>query len=77
MTSNQIAEHLDSIDSLNPDNDDYLAMYGSVKWVSENELLKFCNDWFDTKRKNNDMWRSNQDELSSLFLEELEKELKK
>lgn len=76
-TSNEIANHLDSVDSLDSDNDDYLAMYGSAKWVSVEQLIKFCNDWFDTKRKNNEMWRLNQDELSGMFLNALEKGLKR
>ena len=47
------------------------------KWVSIDDIIQFSNNWFDKKRKNNEMWRLNQDELSSLFLEELENELKK
>lgn len=76
-TSNEIANHLDSVDSLNPKYDEYMAMYGSVKWVSVEQLIKFCNDWFDHMRHNNKMWRLNQDELSGMFLNELEKGLKK
>jgi len=34
------------------------------------KMLIWSEEWFDDKRKNNDMWRMNQDELSNMFLEE-------
>ena len=40
----------------------------------DKEMINWANEWFDKKRLNNDMWRMNQDELTSLFLEEFEKE---
>ena len=47
------------------------------KWVPTKDITEWCNAWFDKKRHNNDMFRMNNDELSSLFLDELEAELKK
>ena len=76
-TSSQIEKHLNSIDTLNPKYDDYFEAYSNAKWVDIKDVIDFCNSWFDKKRKNNEMWRLNQDELSSLFLDELENELKK
>lgn len=46
-------------------------------WCKTDDVLSWCNDWFDRKRKNNEMWRVNQDELSGMFLDELEAELTK
>ncbi len=37
------------------------------------QIYKWSEEWFDNKRKNNDIWRMNQDELTSMFLEELKK----
>ena len=39
------------------------------------KIYKFSENWFDEKRKNNEMWRMNQDELTCMFLDELKKEL--
>ena len=38
-----------------------------------NDILIWCENWFDDKRKSNEMWKYNQDELTSMFLEELNK----
>ena len=52
-----------------------IAEKGIIKAVSSarEEIYKWSEEWFDNKRKNNDMWRSNQDELTSMFLDEFEK----
>lgn len=39
------------------------------------QILIWAEAWFDNKRKNNDMWRVGQDELSGQFLDALEKYL--
>jgi len=51
---------------------DNQALQIAVKSARE-EIYKWSEEWFDNKRKNNDMWRSNQDELTSMFLDEFEK----
>ena len=38
-TSNEIAEHLDSIDTLNPKNDGYSEAYSSEKWIRGKDIL--------------------------------------
>ena len=40
---------------------------------AQKELIDWSEEWFDESRTSNDMWRMNQDELTSVFLEELKK----
>ena len=49
-----------------------------IKRAKEEErekVYKFSEKWFDEKRKNNDLWRIDQDDLVTLFLDGLKKEL--
>ena len=39
MTSAEIVEHLDSIDTLNPKYDDYSEAYSSEKWIRAKDIL--------------------------------------
>lgn len=41
---------------------------------AKKEIIQWSEDWFDNKRKNNDMWRMNQNELTDLFIEELKQQ---
>jgi hypothetical protein len=43
--------------------------------MDNKEILEWCENWFDDKRKSNEMWRYNQDELTSMFLDEFKQML--
>jgi len=47
-----------------------------AKEVEKQTILKWCNDYFDNIRKNNDMWRKPVNSVCDDFLDELEKYLK-
>ena len=50
-----------------------------IKRAKEEEREKLNNwieKWFEEKRKNNDLWRIDQDDLVTLFLDGLKKEFK-
>lgn len=38
---------------------------------SKRDVSVWAESWFDNKRKSNEMWKLNQDELSEAFLEDL------
>ena len=76
-TSEEITTHLNSIDTTDLRYDEYTKKHESARWVPTKDITEWCNAWFDTRRKNNEMWRHNQDDLSGMFLEDLEKELKR
>ena len=76
-TSSEIAEHLDSIDTLNPKYDKYSEAYSDAKWIKIKDIIFMCEEWFDAKRKNNDLWLLSQDELVSKFLDYLENKFDK
>jgi hypothetical protein len=57
--------------------------YGLMKPINLKEIIRqakkevylWSEEWFDEKRKSNEMWRLNQNELTDKFLDELKKHL--
>jgi len=51
----------------------YFQLYAKKEFAEE--ILRWTEDWFEKKRKSNEMWVLNQDELTGLFEEELKKKV--
>lgn len=60
------------------DRDEVYFQYGILKGKEEEreKIYKWLEEWFDEKRKSNDLWRIDQEDLIVLLLDNFRKEFK-